>query len=163
MKENGQYLNNKDVYKAYLSGKGSEIERNDLEHTLLEDEEALALYMEALDELEDELPALGDTVSFATGVMDRLQQDRTPTQVATEGKSGLEQPRRSRWYDKPIVHYVVAASLTLLFLSSGVFDKLLSGNMDVVVQQSIHAPSYSEKAMQTASGWLDQLMNDGDK
>ncbi|WP_410514856.1 hypothetical protein PaeBR_10985 [Paenibacillus sp. BR2-3] len=141
----------RDEVVAYLTGQGTADERENWEELLLGEEDALSLYIEALEDMQDELPVLVDPVSFAAKVMEGFSEDRS------------EEPRRNRWYEKAIFHYVVAASLTLVFLSSGVFDKLLSGNMDVIVQTSDKGPSYSEQVMQATSGWLDQLMKDGNK
>jgi hypothetical protein len=145
----------KNGVQAYLAGQGTAAERENWEEILLEDEDALSLYMASLEEVQDELPPLNDPVSFTSKVMESLS--------IADGLSikKMAEPRRTRWYEKAVFHYVVAASLTLLFLSSGVFDKLLTGNMDVVVQTSDAGPSYTEQAMQATSGWLNQLMNKG--
>jgi len=146
---------NKDGVQAYLTGQGTAAERENWEEILLEDEDALSLYIASLEEAQDNLPPLNDPLDFTLKVMEGLSViDGLSIQKLTE-------PRRTRWYEKAVFHYVVAASLTLVFLSSGVFDKLLTGNMDVVVQTSDAGPSYTEQAMQATSGWLNQLMNKG--
>jgi hypothetical protein len=74
-------------------------------------------------------------------------------QVAVE-----EGGRRYRWYEKTIFHYAVAASLTLLIMSSGMFDKLHTGQMELMIPKKDNSPSFSEQVIQATSGWLDQLM-----
>jgi len=161
VKESVNHVKRREAYIAYLSGQGRPEERDSFEELLLENEEDLLIYMESLDMTWEKMPSLENPQAFAEHVMDRLTVNAmVPAAVESAGQA-TEEPRRSRWYEKAIFHYVIAASLTLLFLSSGVFDRLLTGDMNVVIEASVNSPSFSEQAMRAASGWLEQLMNDG--
>ncbi|KGE17772.1 hypothetical protein PWYN_24765 [Paenibacillus wynnii] len=141
-------------FKTYLTGQGTPAEREKWEDILLEDEEALSLYMESLDEWKDGIPELVDQVSFVNKVMEGLP--------VTGNSIEPQRQTRKRWYERTLFHYAVAASLTLLFMSSGVFDRLMTGNMDVVVPND-SGGSYSEQVIQATSGWLEQIMTDGNQ
>ncbi|MDQ0192937.1 hypothetical protein [Paenibacillus wynnii] len=155
MKDSDKNFMGTNGFKTYLTGQGTPGEREKWEDILLEDEEALSLYMESLDELQDEIPELVDQGSFVNRVIEGLQ--------VTDKIIGPQRLTRKRWYERTLFHYAVAASLTLLFMSSGVFDRLMTGNMDVVVQNDNGGLSYSEQVMQATSGWLEQLMTDGNQ
>ncbi|KAF6612441.1 hypothetical protein H6F38_30935, partial [Paenibacillus sp. EKM208P] len=90
------------------------------EKLLLEDEQALMLYLVALEQLESTLKdysAWMDTERFTDQVMAVLPEiEAEPSQVMF---------KKRRWFEKPVFHYVVAASLTLILLSSGAFDKMM--------------------------------------
>lgn len=144
--------------KAYFEGQDNAVEREEWERLLLEDEDTFASYMEMLDELQEELPSLSNPTAFTDSVIGEwnhlLESSVDQAQVSDE-----EGRRRYRWYDKTIFHYAVAASLTLLIMSSGMFDKLLTGEMELVVPKKDNSPSFSEQIMQATSGWLDRMMD----
>lgn len=143
--------------KAYIEGNGDKAKREDWEQLLLEDEEMFASYMEMLDELQEDLPSLENSSDFTERVMGDWAK-MAKSSEALEQVTVEEGGRRYRWYEKTIFHYAVAASLTLLIMSSGMFDKLLTGQMELIVPKKDNSPSFSEQVIQATSGWLDQLM-----
>lgn len=144
--------------KAYLEGHGDEANRKDWEQLLLEDEETFASYMEMLDELQEDLPSLENSSAFTERVMGDWSK-MAESSAVMEQVTVEEGVRRYRWYEKTIFHYAVAASLTLLIMSSGMFDKLLTGQMELIVPKKDNSPSFSEQIIQATSGWLDQIMD----
>lgn len=144
--------------KAYLEGQGDAVDREVWEQLLLEDEDVFVSYMEMLDELEEELPPLENSTAFTERVIEEWA-DRLAPSTELEQISDKEGKRRYRWYEKTIFHYAVAASLTLLIMSSGMFDKLLTGEMELVIPKEDNSLSFSEQMMQATSGWLDRLMD----
>jgi replicative superfamily II helicase len=157
MMKRGDEPINRSQANAYIEGHMDEAMREDWEQLLLEDEESLASYMEMLDELQEELPSLENSSAFTERVMGdwakMAESSAELEQVAVE-----EGGRRYRWYEKTIFHYAVAASLTLLIMSSGMFDKLHTGQMELMIPKKDNSPSFSEQVIQATSGWLDQLM-----
>ncbi|MEK5398223.1 hypothetical protein [Paenibacillus sp. FSL K6-2859] len=143
--------------KAYIEGHMEEAVREDWEQLLLEDEESLTSYMEMLDELQEELPLLENSSAFTERVMGDWAK-MAESSAAFEQVAVEEGGRRYRWYEKTIFHYAVAASLTLLIMSSGMFDKLHTGQMELMIPKKDSSPSFSEQVIQATSGWLDQLM-----
>jgi hypothetical protein len=144
--------------RSYLSGEGTEEERDAWERRLLEDDGALMAYLESMDKLEGHFPLLDSPGDFVDKVMVSLSAENGHSQRSGEAAPLEEGQRRGRWYEKAIFHYVIAASLTLFFLSSGVFDRLLTGEMSLFIPEGKHL-SYSEQMMKATSGWLDQLMH----
>lgn len=158
MRKSREDANNHEMAKAYLEGQGDAADREAWEQQLLEDEDVFASYMKMLDELEKELPPLENSPAFTESVI-KDWADRLAPSTELEQISDKEGKRRYRWYEKTIFHYAVAASLTLLIMSSGMFDKLLTGEMELVIPKKDNSPSFSEQMMQTTSGWLDRLMD----
>lgn len=158
MRKSREDANNHEMAKAYLEGQGDAADREAWEQQLLEDEEVFASYMKMLDELEDELPPLENSTAFTESVI-KDWADRLAPSTELEQISDKEGKRRYRWYEKTIFHYAVAASLTLLIMSSGMFDRLLTGEMELVIPKKDNSPSFSEQMMQATSGWLDRLMD----
>jgi hypothetical protein len=144
--------------KAYIEGHMEEAMREDWEQLLLEDEESLTSYMEMLDELQEELPSLENSSAFTEKIMGAWVKPMAESSALVEQVAVEEGGRRYRWYEKTIFHYAVAASLTLLIMSSGMFDKLHTGQMELMIPKKDNLPSFSEQVIQATSGWLDQLM-----
>ncbi|WP_339319905.1 hypothetical protein [Paenibacillus sp. FSL R10-2734] len=142
---------------AYIEGQMDEAIREEWERLLLEDEETFNSYVGMLDELQEDLPSLENSSAFTERVMGDWAK-MTESSAALEQVAVEEGGRIYRWYEKTIFHYAVAASLTLLIMSSGMFDKLLTGQMELIVPKKDNSPSFSEQVIQATSGWLDQLM-----
>lgn len=137
-------------WHSYITGTCTIEESTRLEKLLLEDEQALMLYLVALEQLEpalEEYSAWMDTERFTDQVMAVLPDIEVPGQVGF---------KKRRWFEKPVFHYVVAASLTLILLSSGAFDKMMphSGGKQMPPNERV---SYSEEVMQATTTWLDKL------
>ncbi|MEK3942706.1 hypothetical protein [Paenibacillus sp. FSL H3-0310] len=159
MMKSGENLIRREQAKAYLEGQEDSIERDGWEQLLLKDEDTFVSYMEMLDELKEDLPSLENSSAFTERVMGDWMATVRSSVVIEEVAGQEEGSRRYRWYDKTIFHYAVAASLTLLIMSSGMFDKLLTGEMELIVPKKDNSPSYSEQFMQATSGWLSRIMD----
>ncbi|MMZ69656.1 hypothetical protein D1872_325360 [compost metagenome] len=78
---------------------------------------------------------------------------RLPAQQA----NGTAKGNRKKWgWDRPVMHYVIAASITLLLLGGGVFDLLAAGTSVAVENQGSGSP-LSERLMERASLWMDRI------
>ncbi|WP_449601840.1 hypothetical protein [Paenibacillus sp. Marseille-Q9583] len=143
--------------KAYIEGHMDAAIREDWERLLLEDEETFTSYMKMLDELQEDLPSLENSSVFTERVMGEWA-NLTESSEVLEQMTVEEGGRRYRWYEKTVFHYAVAASLTLLIMSSGMFDKLHTGQMELMISKKDNSLSFSEQVIQATSGWLDQLM-----
>lgn len=157
MMKRGDDLIQREQAKSYIEGHMDEATREDWEQLLLEDTESFTSYMEMLDELQEDLPSLENSSIFTERVMADWAK-MTESSAALEQVTVEEGGRRYRWYEKTIFHYAVAASLTLLIMSSGMFDKLHTGQMELMIPKKDNSLSFSEQVIQATSGWLDQLM-----
>lgn len=147
MKEYDQQMNV--LAELYRSGQCTEEQEKEWEKLLLEDDEVLELYMNILHSEESNLPELSDPQAFAEGVMLNLPE----LQLAS-----LDQARKKklRWFEQPFFHYVVAASVTLIFLSNGLFDRIMPERINEEMEHMDAAP-YSEQLLHLTTDWLDKL------
>ncbi|MEC0181869.1 hypothetical protein P4H61_10180 [Paenibacillus peoriae] len=138
-------------WHAYITGTCTLEESERLEKLLLEDEQALDVYLAALEQLEPTLQdfsARMNTERFTDRVMAALPDiDAEASQVIF---------KKRRWFEKPVSHYLIAASLTLILLSSGAFDKIMLQNNGKPLPPKERV-SYSEEVMRAATSWLDKL------
>lgn len=142
----------KELTERYVKGEAAPEEQALYEERLLSDDSLLELYMETLGRQEG-LPDLPDPASFADQVMHHDKIKPYPRRAAAYAPD-----RPKRWYEKAIVHYAIAASVTLLFLFTGAFDRLqtVSPEHEAPLSQS---PSYSDQLVEKTSGWIDNLMS----
>lgn len=136
------------LWRKYILGELPKAEADKMEALMRADDRQFELYMEVFMAVESELPALSDEERFARDVMVRL-----PDQQANETAKG----NRKKWrWDRPVLHYVIAASITFLLLGGGVFDLLAAGTSVAVESQGSGSP-LSERLMERASLWMDQI------
>lgn len=134
------------MWKAYIRGELSPDRTERLDQLLQNDDAMFQAYMTELMTSQDELPALHDEERFADDVLSAL-----PAKV----QSRTNQEHRKRWQN-PLVHYVIAASITLLLLGGGVFD-LLSAGANAAVQRQAGDASLSDQLMQQATKWMERI------
>ncbi|EHB64462.1 MULTISPECIES: hypothetical protein [Paenibacillus] len=141
----------KAMTERYIKGEAAPEERALYEERLLSDDSLLELYMEALSR-QDGLPDLPDPALFADRVMNHEKIKPYPRRAAAYASD-----RPKRWYEKAIVHYAIAASVTLLFLFTGAFERLQSVSPEQGAPLS-QSPSYSDQLVEKTSGWIDSLL-----
>lgn len=138
-------------WHAYITGTCTLEESGRLEKLLLKDEQALDAYLAALEQLE---PTLQD---YSV----RINTERFTDQVMAALPDIEAEPcpvmfKKRRWFEKPVFHYVIAASLTLILLSSGAFDKIMLQNNGKPIPPKERV-SYSDEVMRATTSWLDKL------
>ncbi|MCM3783965.1 hypothetical protein M3231_13370 [Neobacillus mesonae] len=137
-------------WKRYIQGEMTGAEREELDRLLLENEEALDSYLMALER--HSMSSLSDADSFTTQVMEQVQA------LSSKQEKQVRKSNRFRHLlNNKIVHYTLAASITMLFISTGVFDRVAPGNFDIGTEDK---KPYSEKMMEKATGWLDEIKPD---
>jgi len=134
---------------SYIRGTLGEEERLEMEKLLFASDEEMEQYLYAMDSLEGELPEPEDHDVFAERMMQQLYGK--PVQHSPKGKV---KPRHKHWYEHPMFHYTIAASITFILLMSGVFQNLTGGSHALLEQPS---GSFTESMIQTAFSWLDAL------
>ena len=100
----------KEQWVAYANSE--EIDRSSMDDHLLECEQCLALYVDAVNVSAELMPELDNQDAFVADIMVSLQQ---PKEIPND---------RFRWLKHPMLHYVIAASVTLVLISSGAFQQL---------------------------------------
>lgn len=136
--------NERELWTSYIRGSLVPETEERMEALMLGDEAAFRAYVTALSSLEQELPAPGDEQAFMQAVLEALPQaEQKPI------------PNRSakKWTEHPLFHYVIAASITVLLLTGGFFDRLAAE-----ANQFMNRPqdtSLSKRVMNATAGWFD--------
>ncbi|WP_342551660.1 hypothetical protein [Paenibacillus sp. FSL R7-0652] len=135
-------------WSDYIEGRLTEREAVRMEQFLLHEPDAMQHYLEALG-LKQDYPELTNPVNFTDTVMNRIEN------LPTAGKARKSRGGRNRrWFEHRTFHYAVAACLTLIFLSSGLFDKVAPYHK---FQEGDAAGSFTEKWTEAAASWLDNF------
>lgn len=143
-----------DDWLKYVAG--SEIDRTAMEAHLSECDACFALYLEALDRAGDALPSLPDAVSFAQVAVNAVRT-YTASEQSTAAITVTKRINRG-WLSKPIIQYVIAASITLVLVGSGAFQQLFEHYISVSREtQTGNAPARTEQWTEKAGEWLDKL------
>lgn len=132
----------------YVGGRSTEEETKIWETLLMDDPEALEVHMQLLTCEELQLPELEYPSQFTDNIMNGLPK-------GLYSKAPLLVESKRRWYEHSFVHYAVAACLTGIFLSTGLFDKVMNPNLRTT--DSYEGGSYSEQVMDVTIQWLDQI------
>lgn len=161
-----------DLWLQYIRGELESEMEEQLENLLRQgDDEAFQSYMQAmtisLDVQADDvnLPNLHDPEDFTDLVMASIllsSDTECEDKVGIAGENVVQVSRslkRSRVHrNQPLFHYIIAASITLILLSSGMFDILTSSASHVNRAIKEHSgPSFSEKMMDATKGWMKQF------
>jgi hypothetical protein len=140
------------LWQAYIHG--DEVERDSMDNHLQECDECMGMYVLCLDELQVSLPQLMNPIEF----MDRVQGH-----VQFKSECNSKPPRTiipKRWYTHTWFHYTIAASITLVLVSSGMFNQILDrvSQLTENTEQAEHI-SVSNQLKNKAGKWLDAIPN----
>ncbi|GGH24087.1 hypothetical protein [Paenibacillus segetis] len=139
--------NDENVWKDYIRRDDIQVNDEELENDLLQDDESLAAYIEALTSLEQELPKLADQDRFTEKVMRSIP--------IAEQKYHTKSTWSRNWSRHPLFHYVIAASITLFLMSCGLFDYITLGTEKVIHQTE--GQSLSQQLLDKTSSWIDKI------
>ncbi|WP_195573846.1 hypothetical protein [Paenibacillus sp. 1001270B_150601_E10] len=139
-------------WAAYIAGLVSEEQRQQMEAELEQSDEALALYLLAMEESASMLPPIEIEAaqSITDSLMDTLyppstvganvaalhhqqkavqseqlkqeQQADIPSHESLD--SSTPRTRHRKWNEHPLFHYTIAAAITIIFMASGFFEAL---------------------------------------
>lgn len=108
----------KEAWCNYTLDLLSHNERESMEQHLYECDHCLALYMEIIDEQNENLPIInGD--SFTNEVMKQIKFEK----LKSEEKMSKKQPRQIK---STLIHYIIATAATLIFMASGLFHYIFT-------------------------------------
>ncbi|MFC0523552.1 hypothetical protein ACFFGV_08130 [Pontibacillus salicampi] len=134
---------NKERLKDYAEQNVAEWEQMEIEHHLLDCTHCLEEYLAMLN---DTAPP-GLSSSFTTQTIERVEKQYPALQ------------RKGRRKNRSLLHYMMAAGLTLVLMMSGVFDRI----MDSIEPASSHnRSSVSEQMVERTSSWIDHLITKGE-
>ncbi|KEQ25193.1 anti-sigma factor family protein [Paenibacillus tyrfis] len=152
------------IWMQYVNDELPPEERERCEAHLDDCDACLELYMECIGQLADRLPALPDTDAFAAAVMQRWteKQALAPGAENHPANQSAERKQRIPWTQSPFFHYAVAAAITLLLMSTGVFRSLMGhpepGRMSYSASDRTEAyVPFSEILLEKTIGLLDSI------
>ncbi|WP_410768412.1 hypothetical protein [Fontibacillus sp. BL9] len=135
-----------EMWRKYIRGDLNPERSERLDQLLQDDDAMFQVYIKELMATQDELPKLLDEERFADSVLSTLP---------AHARNRVDKSRRKRWHN-PLLHYVIAASITLLLLGGGVFD-LLSAGANAAVQHQAGEGPISERLMERATQWMEKI------
>jgi predicted anti-sigma-YlaC factor YlaD len=108
-------------------------------------DQCLELYLQAVSEHESELPVLSSTDTFTNSIMEQVSETKKPLTK-----------KNGPFYQNTLFHYAIATAMTILFMTSGVFQSITQ-YVDTVKGPSIEerTPSVTEELMNKTFAWMD--------
>ncbi|TKC14772.1 hypothetical protein [Robertmurraya kyonggiensis] len=134
-------------WMLYVKNELPEQVRMEYDDHLYSCDDCLELYLQAVDEVETQLPILTNADDFTNSIM---------AQVAKTKKSNT----KVAFYQKTAFHYTIAAAMTFLFMSSGVFQSITK-YVDAVQEPTIEErkPSVTEGLVNKTFAFMDNMKN----
>lgn len=126
-------------WQYYLRDELEEKARVQYEEHLYDCDQCLALYSEAVEEVNQEMPS----AMFTDQIMQKIAEQNRINQPTTVKKSSF--------YQKAVFHYVVAAAMTIILMSSGIFANLVNVISDF--------ESQNRKESSIVSGLMDKSLS----
>jgi predicted anti-sigma-YlaC factor YlaD len=114
-------------------------------------DQCMDLYMEAIDSIQDEAPAIEDPSNYTNEVMSTIHFEKAKRPMS-------EKEIKKRWYEEKVFHYVLATAMTLLLMATGVF----SGLTNITTQfeknsKDQQQSSITENVLNKTTALLDQV------
>lgn len=102
----------RDEWACYVRDELDETTRNEYENHLYQCDECLEIYLFAVEEHEAFMPQIADTSEFTQSIMDQIDAPKVKSRKPT--------------YRNTIWHYGIAVAMTLILMSSGLFNQLMN-------------------------------------
>jgi anti-sigma factor RsiW len=130
----------------------NEHEREEVEDHLYSCDTCLSLYYAAIEGQEDQLPTLSNDEEFTELIMSQVAGWKSDGEMSQQKQSGERKPL----YQSAIFHYAVAAAMTLLLMTTGVFQSVLQ-YVDTVQNPKETRPSFTEEMMNHTFSWMNSI------
>ncbi|MFE8701335.1 hypothetical protein ACFYKX_12085 [Cytobacillus sp. FJAT-54145] len=129
-------------WKKYASDEIDEKSRERYEKHLYSCDLCVEVYFQVVSELENELPALSNEDSFTDIIMEKIEESKSATRI----HAGKKVP----FYQRAIFHYTLAAAMTLLLTTTGVFQSIST------YVENVQSPIAQEKKSSVTEGIVDR-------
>jgi len=135
----------KDHWLDYVNDELPETTRIEYEEHLYDCETCMDVYLQVIEEASHLPEDVKDEKSFTDEVMSQIEKEPLHFQADEKDKT------KHTFYKQTLFHYVIAASLTVVLMSSGVFQSL-TNYVDDVQKTTIsdESPSITEQIMNRA-------------
>ncbi|TKD72165.1 hypothetical protein [Pseudalkalibacillus hwajinpoensis] len=118
-------------------------EQTEYENHLDHCEHCLTLYMNAIECIEEELPEIENP---------SLYTDELMKQIPFEPVEAI--PVKKKWYENRAFHYVLAAAMTFLLMTTGVFSQLTTVPKEFEQNQR---SSFTEDVLNKTTSLIDRV------
>ncbi|MGD6942537.1 hypothetical protein ACQCT6_10905 [Cytobacillus gottheilii] len=137
-----------DEWMKYVKNEVDDDTREMFEDHLYSCDQCLDLYLFAVEEAEDDLPVMGDELNFTDMVMSKVQNQ---SQAIIIPFPEQKKPEKKKTVHKTaIFHYAVAAAMTLLLMTTGVFQSLTQ------YAEGVKSTNFQEKKNSVTEGLVDK-------
>lgn len=153
----------KEQMQAYVLNTLDDEVREYIEEHLYYCDECLAQYTEAIEAHEHHLPDLPEDMPLAAHVIEAVRSEASETvetvglaPSTTKAATTSTTTTSRSMFTRSIAHYAIAATVTLMLMSTGVFQSLtgLASTVDEVNKQEGKG-SFSEHIMERTLQWFD--------
>ena len=148
-------------WRLYVEDQLDEDKREKFEDHMYECAQCMALYMKAVEEQEESFPVMFDDVKITDRIMDeisKLSNSQRSAFLSVDGVSGHRKGNSpTSIYQKPIFHYVVAAAMTIILMSTGVFHSISSYVAGYEQTSQPAKPSFTKGLMDKTVSLVDKV------
>lgn len=131
-------------WKRYANDELAEADRGIYEDHLYSCDDCLELYLEAV--AATELPQIESGSNFTDLVMAQISAEaKEPVQPLIH-----EEKKRRPFYQSPLFHYSLAAAMTILLMTTGVFQSITQ------YAGAVQEPDFQEKKTSVTEGLVDK-------
>lgn len=133
-------------WMKYVKNELVEDIRGVYENHLYNCDQCLDSYLQAVSEEESRLPVLTNDSNFTDLVMEQVSEIKRPTQ---QSKKGIRKGRKE-FYQSVVFHYTIAAAMTILLMTTGVFQSLIH------YAENVQSPAFQKKETSMTAGFVDK-------
>lgn len=141
-------------WMKYVKNELDKDTREEYENHLYRCDQCLDIYLQAVVEVESELPVITNEADFTDLVMAQISEASVPKIQNVKEKKKTSK----RFFQEPLFHYSIAAAMTILLMSTGVFQSITK------YTENVQNPDFQEKRTSMTEGivdktfaWMDSL------
>lgn len=139
-----------EVWCQYVKNELDGSVREDVETHLYSCDQCLDIYLQVLDSEESGLPKIQNETQFTDSIMANIADLKKKNASLGEGKKSF--------YQSSAFHYLLAAAMTIIMMSTGVFQSITKVVDTVQSPQTFQqAPSFSEGLIHKTFTWMDSF------
>jgi hypothetical protein len=133
-------------WMKYVKNELVEEVREIVENHLYSCDQCLDLYLQAVTEAESELPFIENDTHFTDTVMAQVSEIHLPAVKLVKEKGKV----KKRFYQSVVVHYTIAVAMTILLMTTGVFQSLIQ------YAENVQSPDFQKKETSMTAGFVDK-------
>lgn len=128
----------KENWLQYINGELSSQLMSEMEEHLYSCDQCLFHYLELI--AKTDLPAMTNESIFTEKVMQEIE--KIPVQSKKVEENQLRKTKQGKYFKQTVIHYLLAAGLTIVLVSTGFFGKILE-SADQFQKDTVYNPSTS--------------------